>query len=127
MDGTDDWNECFVVDNINLPTGYYMGFTAATGELADNHDIISVRVFDVDKEAGGGEEVRQGKGRGGGGEGEGRGRGGGEGGGGEREGEGRGRGRGEDSIMHWLCCCWCGLAGLGHRESGCQISRSSQT
>lgn len=56
VDGTDDWNECFVVDNINLPTGYYMGFTAATGELADNHDIISVRVFDVDKEAGGGEE-----------------------------------------------------------------------
>ena len=67
MDGTNDWNECFVVDNINLPTGYYFGFTAATGELADNHDIISVRVFDVDREVGAeGEQVRgRGEGRGG--------------------------------------------------------------
>ena len=67
VDGTNDWNECFVVDNINLPTGYYFGFTAATGELADNHDIISVRVFDVDREVGAeGEQVRgRGEGRGG--------------------------------------------------------------
>ena len=79
MDGTDDWNECFVVDNINLPTGYYMGFTAATGELADNHDIISVRVFDVDKEAGAGEEVRT------------------------REGEGEGEGGRDGPHTHALC------------------------
>ena len=65
MDGTDDWNECFVVDNVNLPTGYYMGFSAATGELADNHDIISVRVFDVDKEVGAGDQVVGEEGRGG--------------------------------------------------------------
>lgn len=72
MDGTNDWNECFVVDNINLPTGYYFGFTAATGELADNHDIISVRVFDVDREVGAeGEQVRVRGGSGGKGEGEG--------------------------------------------------------
>ena len=50
-----------MVDNIRLPTGYFLGFTAATGELADNHDIISVRVFDVDQEVGGdGEQVREG-------------------------------------------------------------------
>ena len=28
------WRPCFFVDNIELPTGYYLGFTAVTGELA---------------------------------------------------------------------------------------------
>ncbi|XP_064382377.1 vesicular integral-membrane protein VIP36-like [Halichondria panicea] len=48
IDGNDDWKTCFVVNDVDLPTGYYFGATAATGDLADNHDIISVRVYDVD-------------------------------------------------------------------------------
>ena len=74
--GGGDWHTCFVVNDVDLPTGYYFGLSAATGELAgvcvcvcvgegrgnsmlffkncisllptDNHDIISVKVFDVD-------------------------------------------------------------------------------
>jgi len=44
------WKECFAADKIKLPTGYYFGFTAATGELSDNHDIISVKVYQLDSE-----------------------------------------------------------------------------
>ena len=50
VDGTDDWIECFTAENIDLPTGYYFGLTAATGELADNHDVVALRTFDVDSE-----------------------------------------------------------------------------
>ena len=64
-----DWTPCFSVDDIDLPTGYYLGFSATTGDLAgritclvasvlnftslllsDNHDLISVKVFDIDVE-----------------------------------------------------------------------------
>ncbi|XP_065919379.1 vesicular integral-membrane protein VIP36-like [Dysidea avara] len=50
IEGDDNWAECFNAPNIDLPTGYYFGFSAATGDLADNHDIISVKVYDVDSE-----------------------------------------------------------------------------
>jgi len=40
------WEECFVVRKVRIPKGYYFGLTAATGDLADNHDIISFRVID---------------------------------------------------------------------------------
>ncbi|RVD85654.1 uncharacterized protein DFL_003967 [Arthrobotrys flagrans] len=38
----DTWTECFNVKNVTLPTVGYLGFTAQTGELSDNHDIITV-------------------------------------------------------------------------------------
>ncbi|XP_067656967.1 vesicular integral-membrane protein VIP36-like [Haliotis asinina] len=44
------WAECFLVKGIRLPVGYYFGVTAATGDLADNHDIISMKLYDLDKE-----------------------------------------------------------------------------
>ena len=67
IEGDDNWAECFNAPNIDLPTGYYFGFSAATGDLAglfvclcvsiriyyqppDNHDIISVKTYDVDSE-----------------------------------------------------------------------------
>ncbi|VDM42339.1 unnamed protein product [Toxocara canis] len=31
---------------LRLPTGYYFGMSAATGDLADNHDIVSVKMFE---------------------------------------------------------------------------------
>eukprot|EP00731_Ephydatia_muelleri_P020522 Em0013g249a len=46
--GESDWQSCFSVSDVNLPTGYHFGITAETGDLADNHDIISVRVYDLD-------------------------------------------------------------------------------
>ena len=34
IEGDDNWSECFNAPNVDLPTGYYFGFTAATGDLA---------------------------------------------------------------------------------------------
>lgn len=84
IDGEPEWSPCFSVEDIDLPTGYYLGLSAATGDLAgqytiiycsilqyaliycnmlccvelcnsswscipaDNHDIISIKVYDVD-------------------------------------------------------------------------------
>lgn len=42
------WKECFTVKGIRLPTGYYLGVSAATGDLSDNHDIMSLRFYELD-------------------------------------------------------------------------------
>ncbi|CDS04499.1 hypothetical protein LRAMOSA07180 [Lichtheimia ramosa] len=36
------WEECFKVQDVLLPENIYLGFSAHTGELTDDHDIISV-------------------------------------------------------------------------------------
>lgn len=38
----DEWTRCFEVPSVKLPSVSYLGFSAETGELSDNHDIISV-------------------------------------------------------------------------------------
>ena len=38
----DEWTECFETEQIKLPQTAYLGFSAETGELTDNHDIIAV-------------------------------------------------------------------------------------
>jgi hypothetical protein len=40
------WEECFIVRQVKLPKGYHFGLSAATGDLADNHDMISFKVSD---------------------------------------------------------------------------------
>ncbi|KAI9144235.1 legume-like lectin family-domain-containing protein [Paraphysoderma sedebokerense] len=40
--GWDEWVECFKVPNVKLPDTGYMGFSAETGGLSDNHDIITI-------------------------------------------------------------------------------------
>ncbi|THD27577.1 lectin vip36 [Fasciola hepatica] len=45
----DDVN-CIAVDNVRLPVGYYLGLSAATGDLTDAHDIYSVRFFEVESD-----------------------------------------------------------------------------
>lgn len=42
------WKECLRVEDVILPTGYHLGLSATTGDLSDNHDIISVRLFELD-------------------------------------------------------------------------------
>ncbi|XP_032680107.1 vesicular integral-membrane protein VIP36 isoform X1 [Odontomachus brunneus] len=42
------WKECFSVKEIKLPTGYYIGISATTGDLSDNHDILSIRLFELE-------------------------------------------------------------------------------
>jgi lectin, mannose-binding 2 len=38
----DEWTKCFSVPSIKLPSVTYLGFSAETGELSDNFDIIKV-------------------------------------------------------------------------------------
>ncbi|XP_066589050.1 vesicular integral-membrane protein VIP36 [Prorops nasuta] len=42
------WKECFSVKGVKLPTGYHFGVSATTGDLSDNHDILSIRLFELD-------------------------------------------------------------------------------
>lgn len=44
------WKPCFSVDGVELPTGYFFGFSAATGDLSDNHEILAVRLYEVDSD-----------------------------------------------------------------------------
>ena len=34
VDGKNTWKECFSVAGVKLPTGYFFGASAATGQLA---------------------------------------------------------------------------------------------
>ncbi|CAF3289326.1 unnamed protein product [Rotaria socialis] len=48
IEGKNIWKECFAVSDVRLPTHYYFGFSAATGDLSDNHDIISVHTYQLE-------------------------------------------------------------------------------
>lgn len=48
IEGKNEWKECFNVKGVRLPTDYYFGVTAATGDLSDNHDVISIRTYELD-------------------------------------------------------------------------------
>ncbi|ORY11902.1 concanavalin A-like lectin/glucanase domain-containing protein [Clohesyomyces aquaticus] len=43
----DEWTECFEIPNYKIPPVAYLGFSAETGELSDNHDIISVKTLNL--------------------------------------------------------------------------------
>ncbi|PSN73928.1 hypothetical protein BS50DRAFT_4026 [Corynespora cassiicola Philippines] len=45
----DDWTQCFEVPNFKVPPVAYLGFSAETGELSDNHDIVSVKTQNLYK------------------------------------------------------------------------------
>ncbi|VDL73678.1 unnamed protein product [Nippostrongylus brasiliensis] len=46
ISGKYEWKLCMSVSNVQLPTGYYFGVSAATGDLSDNHDVIGVKMFE---------------------------------------------------------------------------------
>lgn len=48
IEGKQEWKECFSVEGVRLPTGYYFGASAATGDLADNHDILSMKLYQLE-------------------------------------------------------------------------------
>jgi mannose-binding lectin 2 len=50
----DEWTTCFEVPNFKVPPVAYLGFRAETGELTDNHDIITVRSHNLYKKNPGG-------------------------------------------------------------------------
>lgn len=43
----DHWESCWKLDNITLPVNPYLGFSALTGEVSDNHDIVSVTTSNI--------------------------------------------------------------------------------
>jgi len=48
LDAKRAWAPCFRVEGVKLPTGYYFGASAATGDLSDAHDIISMKLYELD-------------------------------------------------------------------------------
>ncbi|KAF2248518.1 hypothetical protein BU26DRAFT_520198 [Trematosphaeria pertusa] len=50
----DEWTNCFEIVNFKVPPVAYLGFSAETGELSDNHDIVSVKTQNLYMRSGGG-------------------------------------------------------------------------
>jgi len=48
VDNKRSWKSCFSVDGVHLPTGYYFGVSAATGDLSDNHDVTGLKTYELD-------------------------------------------------------------------------------
>ena len=46
-----DWTLCASAPNVEIEKGLYLGLSAATGHLADNHDILGVSVRNLDPDA----------------------------------------------------------------------------
>jgi len=42
------WRTCFTVEGVKLPTGYFFGASAATGDLSDNHDILAIKMYELE-------------------------------------------------------------------------------
>jgi mannose-binding lectin 2 len=48
LENKNEWKECFSVDSVELPTGYYFGASATTGDLSDNHLLNSMKFFELE-------------------------------------------------------------------------------
>lgn len=48
MENKNEWKLCFEANNVQLPTGYYFGASATTGDLSDNHDIITFKFYEIE-------------------------------------------------------------------------------
>ncbi|XP_018411298.1 PREDICTED: VIP36-like protein isoform X2 [Nanorana parkeri] len=47
IDGKQEWRDCLDVPGVRLPRGYYFGSSAVTGDLSDNHDVISLKLYQI--------------------------------------------------------------------------------
>ncbi|CAM9375667.1 vesicular integral-membrane protein VIP36-like isoform X1 [Lampetra fluviatilis] len=50
VDNRDEWRECLDVAGVSLPTGYHFGASAVTGDLSDNHDVVSLKLYELSVE-----------------------------------------------------------------------------
>uniref|UniRef100_A0AAV2MP63 L-type lectin-like domain-containing protein n=1 Tax=Knipowitschia caucasica TaxID=637954 RepID=A0AAV2MP63_KNICA len=61
VDGKQTYKDCASVSGLRLPLGYFLGASSATGDLTDNHDLISLKMYELtverDLEEEEGEEV----------------------------------------------------------------------
>ncbi|KAK7895365.1 hypothetical protein WMY93_020690 [Mugilogobius chulae] len=47
IDGQHEWRDCLDLPGVRLPRGFYFGASALTGDLTDNHDIISMKLYQI--------------------------------------------------------------------------------
>ncbi|XP_066553580.1 VIP36-like protein isoform X1 [Amia ocellicauda] len=47
IDGKHEWRDCLDLPGVWLPQGYYFGASAITGDLSDNHDLISLKLYQL--------------------------------------------------------------------------------
>uniref|UniRef100_A0A9J7ZBX5 Lectin, mannose-binding 2-like a n=1 Tax=Cyprinus carpio carpio TaxID=630221 RepID=A0A9J7ZBX5_CYPCA len=47
IDGQHEWRDCLDVPGVRLPQGFYFGISAITGDLSDNHDLISMKLYQL--------------------------------------------------------------------------------
>ncbi|XP_044052070.1 lectin, mannose-binding 2-like b [Siniperca chuatsi] len=47
VDGKQEWKDCADIKGLRMPTGYFFGASSATGDLSDNHDIISMKLYQL--------------------------------------------------------------------------------
>ncbi|GCC17788.1 hypothetical protein chiPu_0017681 [Chiloscyllium punctatum] len=47
VEDKNEWKECIDISGVRLPTGYFFGASAATGDLSDNHDVISMKLYQL--------------------------------------------------------------------------------
>ncbi|XP_068616848.1 VIP36-like protein [Brachionichthys hirsutus] len=50
VDGKQQWKDCADIAGLRLPLGYFWGASSATGDLSDNHDIISMKLYQLTAE-----------------------------------------------------------------------------
>ncbi|KAL2100417.1 hypothetical protein ACEWY4_004811 [Coilia grayii] len=47
IEGQHEWRDCLDIPGVRLPQGYYFGASALTGDLSDNHDLISLKLYQL--------------------------------------------------------------------------------
>ncbi|CAL8406392.1 unnamed protein product [Arctogadus glacialis] len=47
IDGQHEWRDCLDVPGVKLPKGYYFGASSITGDLSDNHDVLSLKLYQL--------------------------------------------------------------------------------
>lgn len=47
VDGKQEWKDCADITGLRLPSGYFFGASSATGDLSDNHDLISMKLYQL--------------------------------------------------------------------------------
>lgn len=58
-DGKQEWKDCLDMPGVRLPQGYHFGISSATGDLSDNHDLISLKLYELTVERSPEEEEEQ--------------------------------------------------------------------
>ncbi|XP_017486417.1 PREDICTED: VIP36-like protein [Rhagoletis zephyria] len=51
IDGDQEWKHCVSLKRLHLPKMGYFGLSASTGDLSDNHDVIFLKVYELDTES----------------------------------------------------------------------------